>query len=209
MFDIPALLQGLVLGLGVFVCPGPKDVVIARYALLRHPAVDLIAVGVLSDALLICLGMSGVAAALHHAPTWQTVALGLGAGLLVVHGLQAARRAIGGHVVLPGTPAPADAMSRGQGLRAIIIVSVFNPVAWLDTVLVVGSVGATLPSASQLSFALGATVASLSWFVALVVAARKAGQWMSRPGPWRVLEACVAVFMIGLALYLALDLILR
>jgi L-lysine exporter family protein LysE/ArgO len=46
MFDTSAYAQGLALGLGMFVCPGPKDLVILRQALLRRPAAELLAAGV-------------------------------------------------------------------------------------------------------------------------------------------------------------------
>lgn len=207
MFDISAFAQGLALGLGMFVCPGPKDLLIARHALLRHPAVDLIAIGTLSDALLICLGMAGATAALNRAPAWQTAALGLGVGLLIVHGLLAAWRAASGRVQMPGMLDGDQSMARSKGLLAVVMVSFFNPVAWLDTLLVIGSVGATLPPATQTSFALGATAASFTWFTLLVAAARWVGPWMTKPVSWRVLEAGVAMLMIGLAAYLARDLV--
>lgn len=207
MIDISVFAQGLALGLGMFVCPGPKDVLIARCALLRHPAVDLIAVGTLSDALLICLGMAGAAAVLNHAPAWQTTALGLGVGLLIVHGLLASWRAASGRVQMPGSTDDNPTKTRSKGLLAVLMVSLFNPVAWLDTLLVIGSVGAAHPPETQLNFALGATVASFTWFSALVTAARSASSWMTRPGAWRAMEAGVAVLMIGLALYLARGLV--
>lgn len=207
MFDISAFAQGLALGLGMFVCPGPKDLLIARHALLRHPAVDLIAIGTLSDALLICLGMAGATAALNRAPAWQTAALGLGVGLLIVHGLLAAWRAVSGRVQMPGMLDGDQSMAQSKGLLAVVMASFFNPVAWLDTLLVIGSVGATLPPATQASFALGATAASFAWFTLLVAAARWVGPCMTKPVSWRVLEAGVAMLMMGLALYLARDLV--
>ena len=64
-------------------------------------------------------------------------------------------------------------------------------------------VGAALPAQMQLSFAAGAIAASLAWFSTLVVGARGAGQWLTAPTTWRVLEGCVAVLMFGLALRVA------
>jgi L-lysine exporter family protein LysE/ArgO len=151
--DISASAQGLALGLGTPVCPGPKD-------------------------------------------------------LLIVHGLLAAWRAAMGHMQMPGMSGGDQSMARSKGLLAVVMASFFNPVAWLDTLLlVIGSVGATLPPATQTSFALGATAASFTWFTLRVAAARWAGPRMTKPLSWRVLEAGVATLMVGLALYLALDLV--
>lgn len=206
--DIAAFAQGLALGLGMFVCPGPKDVLILRQALIQRPAIKLIAVGVLSDALLIWLGMAGASAALARVPTLQTAALWLGVTLMVGHGLLAARR-----VVSTARPdatgfGPQDRLEgKRQSLAALLAVSFLNPVAWLDTVLIIGTVGAALAGAKQLSFASGAVAASFVWFLALVSGARTASRLMTEPKAWRALDAFVAAAMIGLAVYVAIGLL--
>ncbi len=203
MFDISSFAQGLALGLGMFVCPGPKDLLILRRTLSRHPALELVAIGVLSDALLIGLGMAGVSALLGRAPALQKAALWLGIALMLVHGALAAYRAVTGTGGIasptPGAPPP----SRSKDLAAVLAVSLLNPVAWLDTVLVIGTAGAALPALMQPGFAAGATTASLAWFCALVAGGRVAGRWMTAPGTWRMLDAFVALTMVGLAAYLA------
>lgn len=69
MVDTSSCLQGNLLALGMFVCPGPKDILILRQALHRRPAAELIAIGVLSDALLITLGVCGLSAMLAGMPS--------------------------------------------------------------------------------------------------------------------------------------------
>lgn len=201
MFDISALAQGFVLGLGMFVCPGPKDIRILRQALFQRSATELAAIGTLSDALLIWLGMAGASAALGRAPALQTAALWFGASLMVVHGLQAARRALVGAAGVSLLSLQDHAMYRGRSMAALLTVSFFNPVAWLDTVLVIGAFGAALPEAKQVGFACGATSASFIWFFALVVGARNARKLMTKPRAWQALDALVAVAMVGLAAY--------
>lgn len=197
MFDTSAFLQGLALGLGLFAAPGPKDILIARQALLRRPAPTLILVGSVSDACLIALGMAGASAALARAPAWQSAALWLSVFLLLVHAVQAARRAAGGSAnpIGPAEQAP----HRSADLRALLTVSFFNPLAWLDTVLVLGTMGAALPPPQQTGFAGGAVAASLAWFTALVVGARHGARWLESPKAWRIVEGCVAAAMAGLA----------
>ncbi|TXT41099.1 MAG: lysine exporter protein LysE/YggA [Comamonadaceae bacterium] len=90
---------------------------------------------------------------------------------------------------------------------ALLSVSFLNPVAWLDAVLIVGSVGAALPTNAQASFGLGAVAASFGWFTALVLGAQGAARWMTSPRAWRLLDAFVAIAMLGLALNVAWGLI--
>jgi L-lysine exporter family protein LysE/ArgO len=199
MFDHTSFFHGLVLGLGMFVCPGPKDVLILRHALLQRSAWVLITVGVFSDAVLIGIGMAGASAALAGAPAWQSAALWLGVCLLLVHGCVAAKHAVRGSSDAL-TMAPVDPAPR-QGLAALLTVSFLNPVAWLDTLLVIGAVGAATPA--QGSFALGAVLASLTWFVVLVVGARTAGRWVTHRNAGRALDSFVALTMTGMAAYVA------
>lgn len=203
MFDISAFAQGLALGLGMFVCPGPKDVLILRQALFQRPSIELIAVGTLSDALLIWLGMAGASAALSRAPALQTAALWLGVSLMVGHGLLAAKRAVGGANSISLGGHPLQTISRGKSMAALLAISFFNPVAWLDTVLVIGTFGAALPTATQMSFAFGAVAASFAWFLTLVTGARSASRLMTEPRAWQALDVLIAVVMIGLAAYVA------
>jgi len=203
MFDFSAFAQGLALGLGMFICPGPKDIVILQQALQRRPLRELLAVGVGSDALLIFLGMAGVSVVLHDMPLLQRGAMWLGVSLLLWHGVSAIWRTVSRRAKVPEE---SDNSTRANQ-RTLILTSLFNPVAWMDTVLVIGTVGALLQHDRQLSFAVGAISASALWFLLLTLGARYMARWLTWPGAWRVLDAIVAVLMIGLALHIGCDLL--
>lgn len=199
MFDLSSLLQGFILGLGVFLCPGPKDVLILREALAGRPSMLLIGIGVGSDAALIALGILGLSAALNQAPGWQAAALWLGIGLLLVHGAKALRSAL----LAASEPRPGGAPALSTGLRPVLLTSLLNPAAWMDTVLVIGAVGASLPPGARPGFAAGAVAASLLWFVALVAGAGHARRHMASARTMRLLDAGVALAMLGMAACLA------
>lgn len=203
MFDIPTFLQGLALGLGIFICPGPKDVLILRQALLGRPAIELIAVGCVSDALLIWLGIAGLFAVFVAVPVLQSAALWFGTCLLVGHGFVAARSAIRGEESPGLISDQGNGESGRKSFMALLSVSFLNPVAWLDAVLIVGSVGAALPQNTQTSFGLGAVAASFSWFAALVLGSQGAARWMTSARAWRLLDAFVAIAMFCLAINVA------
>ena len=199
MFDTPTFVQGLALGLAIFISPGPKDVLILRQALLGRPSVELIAVGFISDAVLIWLGIACLSAAFTAAPYFQTAALWFGACLLFGHSLLAARSAIlGGNTRVE---------SGHKSYVALLSVSFLNPVAWLDAVLIVGTAGAALPAGMKFSYGLGATFASFVWFAALVMGARGVARWITSPRAWRLLDVFVAIAMFILCINVASGLI--
>lgn len=197
MFDFSAFAQGFALGLGMFVCPGPKDLVILRQALRGRPTAELLTVGVGSDALLIALGILGVSTALQRAPQAQQLALWIGVGLMLWHGVHAVWRLAVGSV----------AKELEDGVRsdrvALLLVSFLNPVAWMDTVLVIGTAGAVVPVFSQPSYGFGAVTASTAWFLLLTLGARRSARWIASARARRALDVLAAVAMIGMAGYVA------
>jgi L-lysine exporter family protein LysE/ArgO len=77
-----------------------------------------------------------------------------------------------------------------------------NPHVYLDTVLLLGSIGNQYQP-DQWWFALGAVIASITWFTALGFGARSAAPLMSRPITWRILDIAIGVVMLLIALRIA------
>ena len=96
---------------------------------------------------------------------------------------------------------------RGHDWAALLVASLLNPVAWLDTLLILGAVGSALPSPQRPVFATGAVLASALWFGALVWGARQARAWIHAPATWRILDGLVALCLLGLAVSVAAGLV--
>ena len=73
--------------------------------------------------------------------------------------------------------------------------TLLNPHVYLDTVLLVGSIGAQQPEPLQGWFVAGASSASLLWFSALGFGARWLAPWFARPRAWQVLDALIGLTM--------------
>ncbi|HBO4992102.1 TPA: LysE family transporter, partial [Pseudomonas aeruginosa] len=87
--------------------------------------------------------------------------------------------------------------SRKAVLLAALAVTLLNPHVYLDTVLLIGSLGAQ--QAAPGAYALGAASASLMWFFALALGAAWLAPWLARPATWRLLDLMVAAMMLGMA----------
>ena len=74
---------------------------------------------------------------------------------------------------------------------------------YLDTVFLLGTV-ANSHGDDRWLFAAGAMLASVVWFFGLAYGARFLGRWLSTPRAWRILDAVIAVVMIGLGVSLVL-----
>ena len=83
---------------------------------------------------------------------------------------------------------------------AAVGLSLMNPHAWLDTVVILGSVaGGYATQAARIAFTGGAITASLVFFLALGYGAAKLAPVFERPLAWKLLDVTVAVVMWSVA----------
>jgi len=82
--------------------------------------------------------------------------------------------------------------------------TLLNPHVYLDTVLLVGSIGAQQAPGLRGWFIAGASSASLLWFALLGFGARWLAPWFARPQAWQWLDG-----LIGLTMFLLSALLLR
>ena len=72
-----------------------------------------------------------------------------------------------------------------------------NPHVYLDTVILLGSL-ASQRGGGRWVFGAGAAAASFVWFFALGYGARLLGPLFGKATAWRVLDALIALIMLGL-----------
>jgi L-lysine exporter family protein LysE/ArgO len=84
-----------------------------------------------------------------------------------------------------------------------LAVTWLNPHVYLDTVVLLGAVGAQHEGAARLRFLLGACTTSLVWFSLLGFGAKAIAPWLQSARTWRAIDATVALVMWVLAWQLA------
>ena len=194
---LPAFVQGLVLSLGLIVAIGAQNAFVLRQGLRREHVGPVVLFCAVADAVLITAGVLGMAQALGDRRLLaQALAVG-GSVFLAHYGWQALRRARQANRLQAS--AGGEAMSRGAALAQAAAFTLLNPHVYLDTVLLVGSIGAQQPAGLQGWFVAGACTASLAWFTALGVGARWLAPVFARPRAWQVLDGLIGLTMWVLA----------
>ncbi|WP_315138653.1 LysE family transporter [Achromobacter marplatensis] len=194
--------EGLLLGIGLFAAPGPKDTLVIRQGVSRGPVWGVVAICVLADIVLIALGVSGLGSVLSSRPGLVSLMLLGGALYLLWFGGQRLLACIRDQSM----PAALHAGGRTPGLlRNAFMLGFANPYAWLDTVVLIGSIGAAKPLDQQTFFASGAMTASLLWFVVLALCSQRLTVLFRSHQVWRLLDAGVALLMVYLAYMLVGD----
>jgi L-lysine exporter family protein LysE/ArgO len=204
---VTALLAGLGLGFSLIVAIGAQNVFVLRQGLRREHVALVAAICAISDAALILIGISGIGAATGALPWLVPVIRWAGAVFLVGYGALAAKRAIRPAAVGlavdgegEGDPA-AKATTAASVALTTLALTWLNPHVYLDTVFLLGSVGASHGD-DRWVFAVGAMVASVIWFFGLAYGARLLSRWLAGPRAWRFLDAGIAVVMITLGVSL-------
>jgi L-lysine exporter family protein LysE/ArgO len=189
-------LQGLLLGLGLIVAIGAQNAFVLRQGLRREHVGSVGLFCALADAVLISAGVLGMGQALGQSPLLARALALAGALFLAVHGYRAL-----GRVRRPGRLEAAEGSER-LGRTAVLAqaatFTLLNPHVYLDTVLLVGSIGARQPAALRGWFVSGATTASIAWFSLLGFGSRRLGPLFARPRAWQVLDGRIGLTMFVL-----------
>ena len=193
-------MQGLALSLGLIVAIGAQNAFVLRQGLRREHVGSVVLFCALADAALITAGVLGMAQALGQRPDIARALALAGAAFLTAYGWQALRRARQPQSLRAAQTGAA--LSLAGAITQAAAFTLLNPHVYLDTVLLVGSIGAQQPAGLQPWFVAGASVASLCWFGLLGFGARWLAPWLARPRAWQVLDALIGLTMGGMAVVL-------
>lgn len=196
----PVFTQGLALSLGLIVAIGAQNAFVLRQGLRREHVATVVLFCAVADAALISAGVLGMAQALGDRPGLARALAWVGAVFLAVYGGRALQRAR--RVQTLQTKADGDSLGRAAMLAQAAAFTLLNPHVYLDTVLLMGSMGAQQPSPLQGWFIGGASAASLLWFGLLGFGARYLAPWFARPKAWQVLDGLIGLTMWVLAAWM-------
>jgi L-lysine exporter family protein LysE/ArgO len=193
----PVFVQSFLLSLGLIVAIGAQNAFVLRQGLRREHVGSVVLFCALADALLIAAGVLGMAQALGERPLLARALALAGAGFLAVYGWQALRRAR--HPQQLQAARDGAGLSRSGALAQAAAFTLLNPHVYLDTVLLVGSIGAQQPAGLRGWFVAGASAASMVWFGLLGFGARWLAPWFARPRAWQVLDVLIGLTMWSLS----------
>lgn len=195
-----AFLPGFFAGLSLIVAIGAQNAFVIRQGLARNHVILVVLVCAIADAALIALGVAGLGALIQQAPVALEVVRWFGVAYLSYFGVRSLMAATKNQSMdASGT----QVQSRGKVLAAVLAFTLLNPHVYLDTVILLGSIGNQFGH-DRWVFALGAMLASAVWFSGIGFGARAASRFMARPVFWRILDSLIAAIMFSIALFLAL-----
>lgn len=211
---------GFLTYLALIVAIGAQTLFLLRQIVRRDRVWTVLTVCFVADVALLVLGAGGVGVVAERWP-WLVPALTVaGVVYLLAFAVGALRSAWRGDRTL--STSAADGAGTGHGpdridlavltgeLPRIILlalsVSLVNPHAILDTVVMMGTFAQTF-GAAKWAYVGGAVAASLVWFTALGWGGTKLAPSVDSARTWRIVDAVVGVLMLGIAVKVGLTLL--
>lgn len=194
-------LQGFALSAGLIIAIGAQNAFVLRQGLRRLHVFPTAMICTLCDMMLIGLGVAGVGTVIAQSALLTQIATWGGALFLLYYGYRAFRSAQQPGTLDVSTSAPERVYLRTT-IAAALAISLLNPHVYLDTVVLLGGIGARYPQGERLWFALGAMSASMVWFFALAYGATWLTPFFQRRAAWRALDIGVGCIMWAIALSL-------
>jgi L-lysine exporter family protein LysE/ArgO len=194
-----SLVPGFLTGLSLIVAIGAQNAFVIRQGLAKSYVFLVVIICAVIDALLIALGIAGLGALITATPWLLEFIRWFGVAYLTWFGLKSFRRAFSSQQMdLSGSTSD----TAKKVAASVLGFTLLNPHVYLDTVILVGSIGNQFGE-QRWWFGAGAMAASFVWFFGLGYGAKAASRFMTKPVFWRVLDTAIGVIMLSIAILLA------
>lgn len=193
--------QGLVLGAAMILPLGPQNAFVMNQGIRRQYPLMVAGLCALSDLVLICAGVFGGSAVLMQSPWLMALVTWGGVVFLLWYGFGALKTACSQQLEL----ANAEVLKQGRWriIATMLAVTWLNPHVYLDTFVVLGSLGGQLAAEPKRWFALGTISASFIWFFGLALLAAWLAPRLRTARAQRIINVVVGVIMWFIAFQLA------
>lgn len=196
-------LEGCGTGASLIIAIGAQNAFVLKQGILKNHVFATALFCAITDALLITIGVAGFGELLTLNPILLVIAKWGGAAFLFYYGLRAFWSVFSDHSLKINQKEPA-LPSLKETILILCALSFLNPHVYLDTVVLLGTIGSQFESVSRVFFTLGAIFASFTWFFGVCYGARYLAPLFSKPASWKVLDFLIGCIMWGIALSLVL-----
>ena len=191
-----ALFEGFFIGIGLIMAIGAQNAFIISQGVTGKFNFTVALTSSLCDVLLMTIGVLGVGAAISQNPTLLAIATWGGAAFLGYYGFLSFRSALSSRSM---TTEERGTASFKKVLMTGVAMSLLNPHAYLDAVVLLGGVSSKFAEPEKLMFLCGCLSASFMWFFGLSFGAKKLAPVFAKPIAWRILDSLVTLMMWGIA----------
>lgn len=195
-----AAITGFLTGISLIVAIGAQNAFVIRQGLARNNVLLVVVVCAFSDAILIAAGIAGLGLAVAGLPWLLEVIRWLGVAYLSWFGINSFRAAFSKKSL---TVSEANSLSAKGALIAVLGFTFLNPHVYIDTVLLLGSIGAQFGDL-RWAFGAGAMLGSLVWFSLIGWGATFLAPLLKTSRAWKYIDLTIGLIMFTVAIFLAI-----
>ncbi len=196
------LLEGFLVSLGLIVAIGAQNAFILKQGLKKEHIFWLCLICSLSDAILIICGVKGVGIFIAKSQIFLLAITIFGAIFLFGYGFISLKSAFKNEAL------HVKKQDKNQTFKkavfSVLALTFLNPHVYLDTFLLIGSIGGAYSPQNQNLFILGAVSASFAWFFSLGYGTKVLIPLFNKPKTWKILDFLIAIIMFFIAFGLVL-----
>lgn len=190
-------LQGFFLQVSLILALGAQNVFVLNSGLRKQRHLLVAFICSICDAILILIGVLGVATFFVQYPLLKIILGIVGVGFLLFYGLLKLKEAKNGiHI----SSASTNILTVKQTILTSLGFSLLNPHVYLDTIVLIGGYSSKFSQFSErFYFGFGASSFSVIWFYGLALLASVASRFLNNPKAMRIVSLVSGIILIFLA----------
>lgn len=196
------LIDGFILGFSLILAIGAQNSFVIRQGLARNHVLLSVGFCAVSDMLLIILGIAGMGlfAEKFFNAHYQWIFI-LAAIWIAFYGVSHLRNVFTSFDQSTQEYRP-EQLGKKQTLVKLFVLTFVNPHVYLDTLVLIGIISLQYKGADVWGFGIGASLASLAFFISLGFGASAMSSLFNNKMAWRILDSIIAGIMFFISLKL-------
>lgn len=195
MLDI--YLKGFIVTISLIVAIGAQNAYVLKLGLLRQYVLVAVVICTFSDFLLISAGVLGLGYFIKGNQLLINSIAIIGIIFLTIYALLSFKSALKNESMKIDDEIKTNPLKKV--ITMLLVFTYLNPHTYLDTVLLIGGIGANIEDNMKIFFLLGAVSASGAWFTLLGFGARLLIPIFKKPITWKILDISIGFLMLYIA----------
>lgn len=198
------ILKGFVVTISLIVAIGAQNAYVLKLGLLRQHVLIAVLICIFFDFLLISAGVLGLGYFIQGNQMLINGIAFIGIAFLCIYAFLSFKSALKNESLEIDDKVKTNPLK--QVISMLLVFTLLNPHTYLDTVLLIGGIGANIETDLKPYFLLGAILGSTVWFFSLGFGARILIPLFKKPITWKILDITIGFVMLTIA-YSLIDLI--
>lgn len=195
MLDI--YLKGFIVTFSLIVAIGAQNAYILKLGLLRQYVGLAVFLCILFDFILISAGVLGLGYFVQGNQLFINIIAIIGIVFLSIYGILSFKAAFKNESLKIDDQIKTNPLKKV--ITMLLVFTFLNPHTYLDTILLIGGIGANIQNDLKVYFLLGAASGSAVWFISLGFGARFLIPLFKKPITWKILDVSIGFIMLIIA----------